>query len=116
MSEYKPEDLEARANQEAGLHSAVLLIGSGVEAEDDGTNAAMLRAGAQAMRDLEAAQERVKELEETIEVQLMLVRKQAKDEGLWFVAQTAPEAYLQRELRRLHGALEANAVAFGVKP
>jgi hypothetical protein len=35
-----------------------------------------------------------------------LVEKQAKDDGLWFVAPTAPEAYLQQELRRLHAAIE----------
>ena len=35
-----------------------------------------------------------------------LVDEQAEDEGLWFVAQTAPEAYLQQELRRLHQLIE----------
>ena len=35
-----------------------------------------------------------------------LVNEQAEDEGLWFVAATAPEAYLQQELRRLHAAIE----------
>lgn len=35
-----------------------------------------------------------------------LVDCQAKDEGLWFVAETAPEAYLQQELRRLHALIE----------
>ena len=34
-----------------------------------------------------------------------IVDKQAEDEGLWFHAITAPEAYLQQELRRLHAAL-----------
>jgi hypothetical protein len=29
-----------------------------------------------------------------------LVDEQAEDEGLWFIASTAPEAYLQQELRR----------------
>lgn len=37
---------------------------------------------------------------------LELVDRQAEDEGLWFVAETAPEAYLQQELRRLHAAVE----------
>ena len=32
---------------------------------------------------------------------------QAEDEGLWFDAVTAPEAYLQQELRKLHSAIEA---------
>lgn len=35
-----------------------------------------------------------------------LVKEQIEDEGLWFKATTAPEAYLQQELRRLHCALE----------
>ena len=35
-----------------------------------------------------------------------MVNKQANDEGLWFRAQTAPEAYLQRKLRELHGIIE----------
>jgi hypothetical protein len=35
-----------------------------------------------------------------------MVNKQAEDEGLWFVAQTAPEAYLQQELRALHVTIE----------
>jgi len=39
-----------------------------------------------------------------------LVDQQAADEGLWFKAKTAPEAYLQRELRRLHAAIEAKVV------
>jgi hypothetical protein len=36
-----------------------------------------------------------------------LVNEQAEDEGLWFKAVTAPEAYLQQELRKLHAAIEA---------
>jgi hypothetical protein len=35
-----------------------------------------------------------------------IVDEQAEDEGLWFIAQTAPEGYLQQELRRLHAAIE----------
>ena len=35
-----------------------------------------------------------------------LVEIQAEDEGLWFEAQTAAEAYLQQELRKLHAAVE----------
>lgn len=35
-----------------------------------------------------------------------IVDRQAEDEGLWFQAQTASEAYLQQELRRLHAAIE----------
>ena len=36
-----------------------------------------------------------------------MVNEQAEDDGLWFRAETAPEAYLQQELRRLHHAVEA---------
>jgi hypothetical protein len=35
-----------------------------------------------------------------------LVDRQAEDEGLWFQAVTAPEAYLQQELRLLHALIE----------
>lgn len=35
-----------------------------------------------------------------------LVEQQAEDDGLWFIAQTAPEAYLQQELRKLHKIIE----------
>ena len=35
----------------------------------------------------------------------IIVDEQAEDEGLGFQSFTAPEAYLQQELRRLHAAL-----------
>jgi hypothetical protein len=35
-----------------------------------------------------------------------LVDEQAENEGLWFIAETAPEAYLQRQLRLLHALIE----------
>lgn len=35
-----------------------------------------------------------------------IVDAQAEDEGLWSIAETAPEAYLQRQLRTLHAAVE----------
>ena len=34
------------------------------------------------------------------------VLEQAEDEGIWFEAETAPEAYLQMELRELHDLIE----------
>ena len=40
---------------------------------------------------------------------MLLVEAQARDAGLWFNAQTAPEAYLQEALRTLHAAVEHNA-------
>ena len=36
-----------------------------------------------------------------------IVNLQAEDKGLWFVAETTSEAYLQQELRKLHTAIEA---------
>lgn len=36
----------------------------------------------------------------------IVINTQADDEGLWFVASTAPEGYLQQELRRLHAVIE----------
>lgn len=42
-----------------------------------------------------------------------MVNQQAEDEGLWFEAQTAPEAYLQQELRELHAAVEASQATVG---
>ena len=35
-----------------------------------------------------------------------LVEKQANDEGCWFRTETITEAYLQRQLRLLHAAIE----------
>ena len=48
-------------------------------------------------------------LEAERDAPLKLVAEQAEDEGLWFMAQTAPEAYLQQELRKLHAAIEGDA-------
>lgn len=35
-----------------------------------------------------------------------MVAEQAEDEGLWVNAETATEAYLQQELRKLHHFIE----------
>ena len=43
-----------------------------------------------------------------------VVQEQANDAGLWFVALTAAEAYLQQELRRLHAAVEGEPYPPGV--
>ena len=40
---------------------------------------------------------------------LEIVLEQALDDGLWFAAQTASEAHLQQELRRLHAVIEGEA-------
>ena len=37
---------------------------------------------------------------------LVLCDEQARDEGLWFVAERVTEAHLQAALRRLHAAIE----------
>lgn len=42
-----------------------------------------------------------------------LVQQQALDEGLWFAATTAPEAYLQAALRKLHAAVEGSPIDSG---
>ena len=56
---------------------------------------------------LPAYLKRIKELERYKAALRHIVDLQALDEGLWFVAETAPEGYLQQELRRLHTAIEA---------
>ncbi len=43
----------------------------------------------------------------TIEDLKRLADSQAEDAGLWFIAQTAPEEYLQEALRKLHSMIEA---------
>jgi hypothetical protein len=48
----------------------------------------------------------IKRLTAQVEAIKALVNEQAEDYGLWFIAQTAPEAYLQKELRRLHEVIE----------
>lgn len=48
-------------------------------------------------------------LEMTLKELQAIVDEQATDEGLWFIAQSASEAYLQQELRRLHVAIEGIA-------
>ena len=57
-------------------------------------------------KTLEAAIARIEALEAADSLIKHLVNEQAEDEGLWFVAETAAEAYLQQELRRLHRLIE----------
>jgi hypothetical protein len=49
-------------------------------------------------------------LREDIRELCALVNEQANDDGLWFIAATVSEAYLQQELRRLHAEVERVAV------
>ena len=51
----------------------------------------------------------IERLREGIQRVTDLVDAQAEDDGLWFDAKTAPEAYLQQELRRLHQVCETRA-------
>lgn len=53
--------------------------------------------------------ERIRELEEALGAPLAMVQAQANDKAIWLQAKTVPEACLQRELRRLHFAIESNA-------
>ena len=39
-----------------------------------------------------------------------LVDEQANDGGIWFQADTAPEAYLQHKLRLLHAVIEGDII------
>lgn len=39
-----------------------------------------------------------------------VVDEQAEDEGLWFVAESITEAYLQQALRRLHAAVDGEVL------
>jgi len=49
-----------------------------------------------------AAANRIDKLEAKLKAIRDVVDEQADEEGIWFDAMTAPEAYVQRELRRLH--------------
>lgn len=48
----------------------------------------------------------IEDLQKKLEKIKTLVKLQAMDDGLWFEAKTAPEEYLQQELRRLHAVIE----------
>jgi len=58
----------------------------------------------------------VSEAEQNLAVARELVRRQALDDGLWFVAETATEAYLQAALRELHRAVEGEYKQKPIKP
>ena len=48
----------------------------------------------------------IKKLRQQLAAIKAIVDEQAEDEGLWFRARRAPEAYLQQALRRLHETIE----------
>ena len=55
----------------------------------------------------ETFEARVEKLEDKQSIIRKMVDAQAEDEGLWFEAETAPEAYIQQELRNLHKIIES---------
>lgn len=54
----------------------------------------------------EELKRQIRELRSVIEATQRIVDEQAEDGGIWFSARTAPEAYLQQELRHLHCGVE----------
>jgi chromosome segregation ATPase len=60
------------------------------------------------MAYMSAADETIAELRAHIEAVKREAAVQAENEALWFAARTAPEAYLQRALRRLHAIIEGD--------
>ena len=58
-------------------------------------------------REMDAALAEARKDTERLAAAQRLVDAQAEDAGLWFIARTAPEGYLQQELRKLHAAIEA---------
>jgi septal ring factor EnvC (AmiA/AmiB activator) len=75
---------------------------------------AVEQATAEWKADLRSADEIIRHLQEELaqaRAELARLRstvdEQAEDDGLWFVAKTAPEAYLQSALRDLHTEIES---------
>lgn len=58
------------------------------------------------MTDKEILQARLAGYQDRLAEIRALVDEQAKDDGLWFRAQHASEAYLQQALRKLHAVVE----------
>ena len=60
-----------------------------------------------AFDELEKMEQKIKQWAKScVQLTMDVVNKQAEDEGLWFVAETAAEAYLQEALRKLHHDVE----------
>lgn len=57
----------------------------------------------------EAQIQRIADLQARLAEAERVCDEQAKDEGLWFVAETVTEAYLQAALRRLHATIEGKS-------
>lgn len=50
--------------------------------------------------------EKFNQLKNAVQKLQKLVDEQAEDDGIWFIAESAPEAYLQQELRKIHKLIE----------
>jgi hypothetical protein len=61
------------------------------------------------LKDLKEVNERAVRYGAIVTEIRRVAAKQAEDEGLWFVAKTAPEACLQEELRYLHHVIEGTS-------
>ena len=55
---------------------------------------------------ISGAAKRIRDLEAQLSTIQSTVNEQAEDEGLWFDTVTAPEAFLQQALRRLHSVIK----------
>lgn len=65
------------------------------------------------VREHAQQKDRIASLEQAIKRIEDAVKEQAEDEGIWFAGETAPEAYLQQELRHLHSVIEDAAKMVG---
>jgi len=101
--------IHARAAAEEDTDTDVAWFSCSQDGSQSGEDAPKLRearSNVELTRMLKNSVDLILALGEVAEAMRLAVNQQARDEGLWFVAETAPEAYLQRELRRLHGAIE----------
>jgi hypothetical protein len=55
---------------------------------------------------IQAAIQQLNNLREGLREIRALVDEQAEDERIWFLVETAPEGYLQQQLRKLHALIE----------
>jgi hypothetical protein len=76
------------------------------EINDTPRTDAFLENALSAIHETETLENFTRQLERELAKLRQMVAQQAEDDGLWFRAATAPEAYLQQELRRLHAAVE----------
>lgn len=73
------------------------------------TNKAAALAEAHVRSALDHTVNRAEAAESQVRAMQAVASEQAEDPGLWFIAETAAEAYLQDALRRLHAAIEGKS-------